>query len=168
MKDKGRVTIVALAAFVWLLAIAAVGCGGSSTVTSGNTTGSSSSGGMMYGNTAGTTGTMMGSSTSVSMMGGGTTGSMMGGGSGSSVTGGSRVVLKDLAFNPASVTIAVGATVTWENQDSMNHNVIADDGSFKSPDLGSGETFSFTFQKAGTYTYSCHIHPNMKGTVVVR
>jgi plastocyanin len=159
MKDKGRVTIVALAAFVWLLAIAAVGCGGSSTVTSGNTTGSSSSGGMMYGNTAGTTGTMMGSSTSVSMMGGGTTGSMM---------GSSRVVLKDLAFNPASVTIAVGATVTWENQDSMNHNVIADDGSFKSPDLGSGETFSFTFQKAGTYTYSCHIHPNMKGTVVVR
>jgi plastocyanin len=159
MKIKGRVTTLALAAFVWLLAVAAVGCGGSSTVTSGNTTGSSSSGGMMYGNTAGTTGTMMGSSTSVSMMGGGTTGSMM---------GSSRVVLKDLAFNPASVTIAVGATVTWENQDSMNHNVIADDGSFKSPDLGSGETFSFTFQKAGTYTYSCHIHPNMKGTVVVR
>ena len=154
MKGKGRVTTLALAAFVWLLAIAAVGCGGSSTVTSGNTTGSSSSGGMMYGNTAGTTGTMMGSSTSVSMMGGGSPGSM---------TGGARVVLKNLAFNPASVTVAVGTTVTWENQDGMSHN-----GSFKSPDLGSGKTFSFTFEKAGTYTYSCHIHPSMKGTVVVQ
>lgn len=93
------------------------------------------------------------------MMGSGTTGSKM---------GGELVVLKNLAFNPASATVAVGATVTWENQDGMIHNVIADDGSFKSPDLGFGKTFSFTFQKAGTYTYSCHIHPAMKGTVVVQ
>jgi len=50
----------------------------------------------------------------------------------------------------------------------MSHNVIADDGSFKSPDLSSGKTFSFTFEKTGTYTYSCHIHPTMKGTVVVQ
>lgn len=42
----------------------------------------------------------------------------------------------------------------------------AHDGSFKSPDLGSDKTFSFTFEKAGTYTYSCHIHPDMTGTVV--
>lgn len=138
MRGKGRVMTVALAAFVLLLGIAVVGCGGSSAVTSVS---------------------MMGSSTSVSMMGSGTQGSMM---------GGSRVVLKNLTFNPASVTIAVGTTVTWENQDGMDHNVIADDGSFKSPDLGSGKTFSFTFEKAGTYTYTCHIHPNMKGTVVVR
>ena len=79
-----------------------------------------------------------------------------------------RVVLKNLALNPTSVTIAVGATVTWENQDGMDHNVIANDGTFKSPDLGSGKTFSFTFEKAGTYTYSCHIHPTMKGTVAVQ
>jgi plastocyanin len=155
MKDKGRLTICALVACAWLLASAVVGCGGSSTATSGTMMGSSTSG-MMYGTTAGT---MMGSSTSVSMMGGGTTGSMM---------SGARVVLKNLAFNPASVTVAVGTTVTWENHDGMSHNVIADDGSFKSPDLGSGQTFSFTFQKAGTYPYSCHIHPSMKGTVVVQ
>jgi plastocyanin len=102
---------------------------------------------------------MMGSSTSVSMMSGGTTGSMM---------GSPRVVLKNLSFNPASVTVAQNATVTWENQDGTIHNVIADDGSFKSPDFSPGQTFSFTFKKAGTYTYSCHIHPTMKGTVVVR
>lgn len=110
----------------------------------------------MYGTTAGT---MMGSSTSVSMMGGGTQGS---------TTGGARVVVKDFTFNPASVTVAVGATVTWENQDGMDHNVIADNGSFKSSDLASGKTFSFTFEKAGTYPYTCHIHPDMTGTVVVR
>jgi plastocyanin len=111
---------------------------------------------MMYGTSAGT---MMGSSTSVSMMGGGSPGSM---------TGGARVVLKNLAFNPVSVTVSVGATVTWENRDTVNHNVIADDGSFTSPDLGPGQTFSFTFARAGTYSYACHIHPSMKGTVVVR
>ena len=55
--------------------------------------------------------------------------------------------MKNLAFNPASVTVAVGTTVTWENQDGMSHNVIADDGSFKSPDLGPGKTFSVTFEK---------------------
>jgi plastocyanin len=156
MRGKGRVTTLMLVVLVWLLAMAAVGCGGSSTATSGTMMGGSTSGGMMSGTTAGA---MMGSSTSVSMMGGGTRGSM---------TGGARVVMKNVAFNPAGVTVPVGATVTWENQDSVNHNVIADDGSFKSPDLGSGETFSFTFKKAGTYTYTCHIHPNMKGTVVVQ
>ena len=46
--------------------------------------------------------------------------------------------------------------------------VIADDGSFKSADFGQGKTFSFTFTKAGRYTYSCHIHPDMKGTVIVQ
>jgi plastocyanin len=157
MRDKRRVTIdVFTAVCLVLLALAAVGCGGASSATSNGMMGSSTSGGMMYGTTAGT---MMGSSTSVSMMGGGTAGSMM---------GTARVVLKNFAFSPTSVTVAVGATVTWENQDAMNHNVIADDGSFKSPDFGPGQTFSFTFQKAGTYTYSCHIHPAMKGTVVVR
>jgi plastocyanin len=87
---------------------------------------------------------------------------------GSSGGGGTKVTMKGFAFNPATVTIKVGETVTWENQDGANHNVIADDGSFKSADFGQGKTFSFTFTKAGTYTYSCHIHPNMKGTVIVQ
>ena len=156
MRGKGRVTTLMLVVLVWLLAIAVIGCGGSSTATSATMMGGSTAGGMMSGSTAGT---MMGSSTSVSMMGGRTSRSM---------TGGARVVLKNVAFNPASVTIAVGTAVTWENQDGVNHNVIADDGSFKSLDLSPGQTFSFTFKKAGTYTYTCNIHPNMKGTVVVQ
>ena len=87
---------------------------------------------------------------------------------GSSGGGGTKVTMKQFAFNPATVTVKVGETVTWENQDGANHNVIADDGSFKSADFGQGKTFSFTFTKAGTYTYSCHIHPDMKGTVIVQ
>ena len=87
---------------------------------------------------------------------------------GTSGGGGTKVTMKQFAFNPATVTIKVGETVTWENQDGADHNVIADDGSFKSADFGQGKTFSFTFTKAGTYTYSCHIHPDMKGTVIVQ
>lgn len=87
---------------------------------------------------------------------------------GSSGGGGTKVTMKQFAFNPATVTVRVGDTVTWENQDGADHNVIADDGSFKSADFGQGKTFSFTFTKAGTYPYSCHIHPDMKGTVIVQ
>ena len=76
MNGKGSVTMPMLVVLVWLLVVAVVGCGGSSTATSGTMMGSSTSGGMMYGTTAGT---MMGSSTSVSMMGSGTTGAMMSG-----------------------------------------------------------------------------------------
>lgn len=82
--------------------------------------------------------------------------------------GGTAVTLENFAFSPATVTVKVGDTVTWTNNDSATHNVTADDGSFKSPDFGQGGTFSFTFQKAGTYTYGCTIHPQMKGTVVVQ
>ncbi len=82
--------------------------------------------------------------------------------------GGSAVSISNFAFSPASITVKVGDTVTWTNQDSATHTVVADDGSFKSGDLGQGATFSFTFSKAGSFTYKCGIHPNMTGTVVVQ
>jgi plastocyanin len=82
--------------------------------------------------------------------------------------GGTTVTMKQFAFNPATVTIKVGETVTWENQDGAAHDVIAADGSFKSAEFGQGKTFSFTFTKAGTYKYSCNIHPGMDGTVIVQ
>jgi plastocyanin len=76
--------------------------------------------------------------------------------------------MQSLAFNPQTVTIKVGETVTWTNQDSHNHTVVADDGAFQSNDLANGATFSFTFDKAGTYAYHCSIHPTMTGTVTVQ
>lgn len=80
------------------------------------------------------------------------------------------VMIKDFAYSPASITVKVGDTVTWTNEDSMAHTVTADDGVANGPDsesLGKGDSYSFKFTKAGTYTYHCTPHPYMKGTVTV-
>lgn len=82
--------------------------------------------------------------------------------------GGAQVVMKSMAFEPASVTIKVGESVTWTNQESATHTVVGDNDEFQSGDLANGASFSFTFDKAGTYTYHCGIHPSMKATVVVQ
>lgn len=81
--------------------------------------------------------------------------------------GGGAVSIANFAFAPASMTVAVGTTVTWTNTDSTNHTVTADDGSFKSDKLGTGTTFSQTFTKAGTFAYHCSIHSSMTGTITV-
>jgi plastocyanin len=87
---------------------------------------------------------------------------------GSAGSGGGQVVMKDIAFNPASITVKMGESVTWTNQDGVTHTVVADNGEFKSGDVAPGGTFTFTFDKAGTYPYHCTIHPTMKGTVIVQ
>lgn len=81
---------------------------------------------------------------------------------------GTQVVMKNIAFDPATVTIKVGDTVTWTNEDSVTHTVVGDNNEFQSGDLAQGDTFSFTFDQAGTYPYHCSIHPSMKGTVAVQ
>jgi hypothetical protein len=73
----------------------------------------------------------------------------------------------DFFFSPASVSVAVGDTVTWNNTGQAPHNAVADDGSFKTPDLNNGQSASHTFAEAGTFSYICTIHPEMKGTVRV-
>jgi plastocyanin len=80
---------------------------------------------------------------------------------------GSAVSIADFSFQPATITISVGTTVTWTNKDNAGHTVTADDSSFTSDRLGSGVTFSHTFATAGTFTYHCAIHASMKGTVTV-
>jgi plastocyanin len=77
------------------------------------------------------------------------------------------VSIVDFAFNPSSVTITAGSTVTWTNNGATTHTVTADDGSFDSGNLASGATYSFTFNTPGTYTYHCSIHTYMTATVVV-
>jgi plastocyanin len=77
------------------------------------------------------------------------------------------VAIKGFAFNPAENTVKVGQRVTWTNEDSTEHNVIADSGEFKSPDLKQGDKFSFTAKKAGTFSYICTYHPQMKATLTV-
>jgi amicyanin len=78
------------------------------------------------------------------------------------------VTIQDFAYSPKHITVKVGTTVTWTNQDSVKHNVVsdADDGP-DGPLLAKGETYNYTFKKAGSFDYHCDPHPYMKGTVTV-
>jgi plastocyanin len=77
------------------------------------------------------------------------------------------VSIVDFAFQPASIEVPAGSTVTWTNTGAVTHTVTADDGAFDSGQLKPGTSFSQTFTTPGTYTYHCEIHPQMTGTVVV-
>jgi plastocyanin len=83
------------------------------------------------------------------------------------VTGGDQAVaISNFSFNPGTVTLGAGSTVTWANSDSTTHTVTFDAG----PDCGnvpSGAGVSATFGSAGPYAYHCTIHPSMRGTVTV-
>jgi plastocyanin len=72
------------------------------------------------------------------------------------------------SFSPKSVTITAGDTIKWVNRDSANHQIYADHGQFISPILKKGQSYSFTFNAAGTYTYKDELHPKVTGTIAVK
>jgi plastocyanin len=77
--------------------------------------------------------------------------------------------MKNIQFVPKEITAKVGEKITWDNLDSVDHNVTATSGgSFKSSDFGQGGTYSFTPTKAGTIKYTCTLHPGMDGEIVVK
>jgi len=78
------------------------------------------------------------------------------------------VMAKDFMFAPTSLTIKSGSTVTWTNKDDEPHTVVSDAGLFRSSAMDTNESFSFKFDKPGTYRYMCSIHPRMVGTIVVQ
>lgn len=81
-----------------------------------------------------------------------------------------RISIKDMAFNPATVTLAAAKPATcacWTNDDGTDHSVVLDDGSATSKILQPGESFEHEFIGPGSYPYHCGIHHHMKGTVVV-
>lgn len=80
-----------------------------------------------------------------------------------------QVRIVDYDFTPATVEVPVGATVTWVNDDTVDHWVLSrgsDD--IDSATLRPGSSYADTFTEAGTYDYFCNIHNVMTGTVVVR
>src|SRR3954453_1650122 len=70
-------------------------------------------------------------------------------------------------FTPGSTTVNVGDSVTWRNADTVNHQVVANDGTFASPVLKSGETYTFTFTKSGKTAYHDSFATSKKGTITV-
>lgn len=78
------------------------------------------------------------------------------------------VNIDNFVFGPETITVPVGATVTWTNKDDIPHTSVSTEGVFKSKVLDTDEKFSYTFTKAGTYPYYCTIHPKMMGKIVVQ
>jgi len=78
------------------------------------------------------------------------------------------VKIDNFSFGPAAVTVPVGTTVTWTNQDDIPHTVVSTDDVFKSKALDTDDKFSFVFTKPGTYSYFCSIHPKMTGQIIVQ
>jgi len=84
------------------------------------------------------------------------------------------ITIKNSAFSPPTLTIKAGTTVTWINEDSEPHKVTSDPHpahtdlpELVSGDLSKGQSYNFTFTKTGTFGYHCHLHPFMKGQIVV-
>lgn len=77
-----------------------------------------------------------------------------------------QVTIDNFTFAPAALTVKVGTTVTWKNQDDIPHTVVSA-GKFKSKALDTDDSFSFTFTSTGDYTYFCSLHPHMTGTIKV-
>ncbi|MCX9009853.1 MAG: cupredoxin domain-containing protein [Candidatus Methanoperedens sp.] len=77
-----------------------------------------------------------------------------------------QVDIKDFTFVPGTITVSKGTTVIWTNRDSAPHTVTSD--TFDSGTLNQGQTFTYTFNQAGTFEYRCTIHPSIPhGNVIV-
>jgi plastocyanin len=93
--------------------------------------------------------------------------SLYGGGPGGGPVLMSDVEIRSMSFQPANVQVTAGTTVTWTNNDGVNHTVASDTGVFDSGTMPDGDTYSYTFDTVGSFPYHCAIHPGMRGSVVV-
>lgn len=79
-----------------------------------------------------------------------------------------EIKIDNFSFTPATVTVALGTTVTWTNSDDVPHTVVSEDYTFKSKVLDTDEKFSYKFTKPGTYSYFCSVHPKMTAKIIVQ
>jgi plastocyanin len=82
--------------------------------------------------------------------------------------GPNEVFIQGMAFNPLTITVAAGTTITWTNKDGVAHTVTSNTSIFDSGSIVSGGTWSHQFSTAGTFPYKCTVHPSMTATVVVQ
>lgn len=75
---------------------------------------------------------------------------------------------RDTAYAPNPISVAVGGSVTWKNDDNIPHTATDDNGAWNSGSIAPGQTFTQSFPAAGSFKYHCAIHPGMVGTVTVQ
>ena len=85
-----------------------------------------------------------------------------------SIPVGARSASGTSGFAPNPITVPVGTTVTWMNNDTIAHDVASDSAVWNSNSMAAGTQFSFAFQTKGTFPYHCTVHPGMIGTVNVQ
>ena len=81
-----------------------------------------------------------------------------------------EIVIENFKFVPATLTVAPGTSVTWDNRDEEPHNIVNIDQPrrFRSQAIDGGEKYTCVFDQPGTYKYICAVHPHMEGTVIVK
>jgi plastocyanin len=79
-----------------------------------------------------------------------------------------QVTIDNFTFSPPTLTVSVGTTVTWTNQDDMVHTVTEANRLFSSKSLETGDVYAHTFATPGTYSYFCALHPRMTATIIVK
>ncbi|HSD57308.1 MAG TPA: cupredoxin family copper-binding protein, partial [Methanotrichaceae archaeon] len=80
---------------------------------------------------------------------------------------GNAVEIRDFSYQPGTLTVAAGTTVTWTNDGNVPHTVTSDERTFDSGDIAPGGSFSYTFTQPGSYPYHCTLHPSMQGQIEV-
>ena len=80
------------------------------------------------------------------------------------------IKMKGMRFDPSSVEVSIGDTVIWQNDSNGEHNVVANDGTFKSNMLEKGQIYALVFEKKGQFKYYCQPHRimGMKGVITVK
>ena len=79
-----------------------------------------------------------------------------------------EIVIANFSFEPATLTVKAGTTVTWVNHDDEPHTATASDKRFNSKTLDNGDRFSQEFKAPGVYNYYCALHPHMTGKIIVK
>jgi len=79
-----------------------------------------------------------------------------------------QVIVENFSFQPGTLTVKAGTSVTWVNHDDVPHTVNDNDERFKSGTLDTDAKFSYKFTSPGTYNYFCSLHPRMTGQIIVK
>jgi plastocyanin len=79
-----------------------------------------------------------------------------------------QVMVENFSFQPGTLTVKAGTTVTWVNHDDEPHTVNENNKTFKSGTLDTDAKFSYKFTSPGTYSYFCSLHPRMTGQIIVK